>query len=67
LPIETETHFTSTDIGDNAGGNIVEHVVGVDDLEVAEATYRAALAHGPASRITVRQATRIVHERSEQR
>jgi hypothetical protein len=33
------------------GGSIVEHVAGVDDFEVAEATYRAA-ARWPAARIT---------------
>jgi hypothetical protein len=35
--------------------SIVEHVAGVDDFEVAEATYRAAVARWPAVRITLRQ------------
>ena len=32
------------DIWDDTGDSIVEHVAGVDDFEVAEATYRAAVA-----------------------
>jgi hypothetical protein len=68
FPIKTKTHFSlRTDIWDDAGGNIVEHVVGVDDFEVAEATYRAPVACWPAARIGVRQSTRIVHESFEQR
>jgi hypothetical protein len=31
------------DIWDDTGDTIVEHVAGVDDFEVAEATYRAAV------------------------
>jgi len=37
-------------------------VVGVDDFEVAEATYRAAVARWPTARITLRQAARVVHD-----
>jgi hypothetical protein len=36
--------------------------LGLDDFEVAEATYRAAVARWPAARITLRQGARIVHE-----
>jgi hypothetical protein len=35
-------------------------VAGVDDFEVAEATYRAAVARWPAARITLRQGARVV-------
>jgi hypothetical protein len=42
------------DIWDDTGDSIVEHVAGVDDFEVAEATYRAAVARWPAARITLR-------------
>jgi hypothetical protein len=44
------------------GDSIVEHVAGVDDFEVAEATYRAAVARWPTVRITLRQGARVVHE-----
>jgi hypothetical protein len=42
------------DIWDETGDSIVKHVAGVDDFEVAEATYRAAVARWPAARITLR-------------
>jgi hypothetical protein len=35
---------------------------GVDDFEVAEATYRAAVARWPAARVTLRQGIRVVHD-----
>jgi hypothetical protein len=33
----------------------IEHVAGVDDFEVAEATYRAAVAREPRARITLHE------------
>jgi hypothetical protein len=61
--MKTKTHFAfRVDIWDDTGDSIVEHVAGVDDFEVAEATYRAAAARWPAARITLRQGARIVHE-----
>jgi hypothetical protein len=50
------------DIWDDAADSIVEHVAGDDDFEVAEATYRAAVARWPAARITLRQGIRVVHD-----
>jgi hypothetical protein len=38
----------------------------VDDFEVVEATYRAAIARSRAARITLRQGARIVHESGQQ-
>ena len=35
------------DIWDDTGGSIVEHVAGVDDFEVAEATWLAAVKRWP--------------------
>ena len=58
-----KTHFAfRIDIWDNTGGSIVEHVAGVDDFEVAEATYWAAVARWPRARITLRQGIRVVHD-----
>jgi hypothetical protein len=38
-PMKTKTHFAfRVDIWDDTGDSIVEHVAGVDDFEVAEAT-----------------------------
>ena len=59
-PMKTKTHFAfRVDIWDDAGNSIVEYVAGVDDFEVAEATF-PALASG--ARITLRQGIRIVHD-----
>jgi hypothetical protein len=61
--MKTKTHFAfRVDIWDADANSIVEHVAGVDDFEVAEAAYRAAVARWPAARITLRQGARIVHE-----
>jgi hypothetical protein len=59
--MKTKTHFTfRVDIWDDTGDSIVEHVAGVDDFEVAEATYRAAVGRWPRARITLRQGIRVV-------
>jgi len=61
--MKTKTHFAfRVDIWDADANSIVEHVAGVDDFAVAEATYRAAVARWPAARITLRQGARIVYE-----
>jgi len=48
--------------GDDTGNSIVEHVAGVDDFEVAEATYRAAVARWPAARIALRRGIQVVRD-----
>jgi hypothetical protein len=61
--MKTKTYFAfRVDIWDKTGNSIVEHVAGVADFEVAETTYRAAVARWPAARITLRQGARVVHE-----
>jgi hypothetical protein len=61
--MKTKTHFAfRVDIWDDAADSIVEHVAGTDDFEVAEATYRAAVARWPMARITLRQGIRVVHD-----
>jgi hypothetical protein len=60
--MKTKTHFAfRVDIWDDTGDSIVEHVAGADDFEVAEATYRAAIARWPAARITLRQDSAAGH------
>jgi hypothetical protein len=57
--MKTKTHFAfRVDIWDDTGNSIVEHVAGVDDFEVAEAT----VSRWPAARITLRQGIRVVHD-----
>jgi hypothetical protein len=54
--MKTKTHFAfRLDIWDDTGDSIVEHLAGVGDFEVAEVTYRAAVARWPRARITLRQ------------
>jgi hypothetical protein len=66
--MKTKTHFTfRVDIWDDAADNIIEHVAGVDDFEVAEATYWAAVARWPRARITLRQGARVVYENGQRR
>src|SRR5215831_12548878 len=60
--VESDLSVNRVDIWDDTGDSIVEHVAGVDDFEVAEATYRAAVARWPAARITLRQGVRVVHD-----
>ena len=61
--MKTKTYFAfRVEIWDDSGDSIVEHVAGVDDFEVAEATYRAAIARWLAARITQRQGIRVVHD-----
>jgi hypothetical protein len=61
--MKTKTHFAfRVHIWDDTGDSIVEHVAGVDDFEVAEATYRAAVARWPRARITLRQGARVIED-----
>jgi hypothetical protein len=59
--MKTKTHFARV-VWEDGGGSIVEHVAGVDDFEVAEATYQAAVTLWPAARMILRQRARVVHE-----
>jgi hypothetical protein len=46
--MKTRTQFTHRiDKWDDAGENVIEHLAGVEDLEVATATYRAARKRWP--------------------
>jgi hypothetical protein len=52
LSKKTRTYFAfRVDIWDTTGDNMVE-LVGLDDFEIAEATYRVAVARWPAARIS---------------
>jgi hypothetical protein len=54
--MKTKTYFTvRVDVWDSAANGILEHIAGIDDFEVAQATYWAAVARWPAARITLRQ------------
>jgi hypothetical protein len=64
--MKTKTHIRfRVDIWDNVSENVIEHVAGVDDFEVASATYRNAVTRWPAARIILRQGARVVHDTSQ--
>ena len=66
--MKTKTHFAfRLDIWDDIGDSIVEHVAGVDDFEVAEATYRAAVARWPAARTPKRRDVPIAPRAPQQK
>ena len=65
--MKTKTHFAfRVDIWDDTGDSIVEHVAGVDDFEVAEATYRAACERWPGVPITLRHGARVIEDSRRQ-
>jgi hypothetical protein len=47
---------------DAAGENLVEHIAGVEDFQVAQATYRAAVERWPGGAITLRQDARVIED-----
>ena len=56
----TRTHFTfRVDTWTPDGESIVEHVAGVEDYQVALATFRAACERSPGTPITLRQGARV--------
>jgi hypothetical protein len=58
--MKTKTHFAfRVDILDATGNSIIEHVAGIDDFEVAVATYRAACERWPLAPISLRQGARV--------
>ena len=59
MTIISDVFAFRVDIWDAKGNSIVERV---DDFEVAEAAYRAAVARWPRARITLRQGIRVVHD-----
>jgi hypothetical protein len=59
--MKTKIYFTfRVDVWDSAANSIVEHIAGIDDFEVAQATCPAAVARWPAARIMLRQGARVV-------
>src|SRR5262249_22359647 len=63
MAVTTRTHFTfRVDTWSPDGESIVEHVAGVEDYQVALATYRAACERWPGTPITLRQGARVIEE-----
>jgi len=61
--VTTRTHFTfRVDTWTPDGASIVEHVAGIEDYQVALATYRAACERWPGTPITLRQGARVIED-----
>ncbi len=59
----TRTHFTiRVDTWTPDGESIVEHIAGIEDYQVALATYRAACERWPGTPITLRQGSRVIED-----
>ena len=59
----TRTHFTfRIDLWTPNGESIVEHVAGVQDYQLALATYRVACERWPGTPITLRQGARVIED-----
>ena len=59
----TRTHFTyRIDLWDCTGENIVEHIGGVEDYQLALAAYRLAVERWPGGAITLRQGARVIED-----
>ena len=60
----TRTHFAfRVDTWTPDGESIIEHVAGVEDYDVALATYHAACKRWPGVPVTLRQGARVIEDR----
>ena len=50
------------DLWDSSGENILEHLAGIEDFELAMATYRAACERWPGASITLRAGARVIED-----
>jgi hypothetical protein len=50
------------DLWDSSGEDIVEHLAGIEDFELAMATYRAACERWPGANITLRAGARVIED-----
>jgi hypothetical protein len=60
--MKTRTHFAHRIDMLDAAGEIHEHLAGVEDYELAEATWQAAIARWPKAVIILRQGARVVRD-----
>jgi hypothetical protein len=63
MAINYRSHFAyRIDAWHADGENVIEHLAGVEDLQVAKATYLAACQRWPGTPITLRQGTRVIED-----
>ena len=59
--MSTRLHFLyRIDMWSRDGRNVIEHLAGVEDFQVAMATYRAACERWPGMAITLSQGARVI-------
>jgi hypothetical protein len=59
----TRTHFAyRIDLWDTSGENIVEHIAGVEDYQLALGIYRLAVGRWPGAANTLRQGARVIED-----
>jgi hypothetical protein len=62
------THFAHRiDMWDDNGNNVVEHLAGVEDFELAMAAYKAAVVRWPNAAITLRRGARVIEDSRKRR
>jgi Adenylate and Guanylate cyclase catalytic domain len=68
MAINYRSHFAyRIDAWDADGENVIEHLAGVEDLQVAKATYLAACQRWPGTPITLRQGPRVIEDSRQTR
>jgi len=61
--VKTRTHFAfRIDTWTADGENIVEHVAGIEDYQLAVAAFHAACERWPGTPITLRQGARVIED-----
>ena len=58
----TRTHFTFRLDKLDANGEVLDHIAGIEDFELAAATYEAACKRWPHDPIMLRQGARVVKD-----
>jgi len=58
----TRSHFTFRIDRLDANGDVFDHVAGLEDFDLAVATYKAACKRWPSEPIMLRQGARVVHD-----
>ena len=59
----TRAHFAfRVDRWDQLGENILDQVAGIEDFQIAQATFEAACKRWPSETITLRQGARVIED-----
>jgi hypothetical protein len=68
MAINYRTRFAyRIEMWDAEGENIIEHLAGVEDLQFAKATYRAACKRWPGAPITLSEGMHVIEDNRRKR